>query len=211
MTAHVDAVVEAPWFETAPPWPWPIADVAPFNWLTISGSSSDAVVGSVFARLVTDNSIPLSSNPGRVLEGVLADEELILPGGLRVRNDQILIGPGCCGGLERWREWIALLDSGDSPWLGHDPWPWAECVGDCVRVWADGGMNAMRGGEHIDLDRAWLVDALHRIREDLLGFLECARRWSEKFAFPRSAELVTRLDLAFQISAPIEIGNRGAV
>lgn len=47
---------------------------------------------------------------------------LIAPGGLRIRDTSrgIAVNPGCCFGLENWRDWLDVADGG-TPWLGHDP------------------------------------------------------------------------------------------
>ncbi|MDX8054259.1 hypothetical protein SK571_33225 [Lentzea sp. BCCO 10_0798] len=44
------------------------------------------------------------------------------PGGTEVRDTGagVRVGPGCCAGLESWRERARLLD-GEVPWLGHSP------------------------------------------------------------------------------------------
>ncbi|WP_156313234.1 hypothetical protein [Micromonospora sp. HK10] len=43
------------------------------------------------------------------------------------------VTPGCCAGLEDWREWTSVLDGGQ-PWLGHDPGPEVEVRGALIRV-----------------------------------------------------------------------------
>src|SRR5438105_359893 len=45
-------VVEAPWFEGAPPWPWPIADHKAFVFFRLSSEMTAPEVGSVMAQLV---------------------------------------------------------------------------------------------------------------------------------------------------------------
>jgi hypothetical protein len=203
MSVRIVAVFEAPWFEGAPPWPWPIAEREPFSWIPLSAESTDAEVGSFFARLVTDNSIALAVDPSAILDAVVAEEELVMPGGLSIQTFPMVFGPGCCCGLEGWREWVDLVTHGTPPWLGHDPWPWAERVEDQIRVWADGGSSQERTGTHVDLERSFFIQALHAVRVDLVGFLDRAAEWSISHSFPRSRELAQRLDTAFQIRAPI--------
>lgn len=203
MSELIVPVAEAPWFEGAPPWPWPIAEREPFSWIALSGESTDAEVGSFFARLVTDNSISLEGGVDAILDAVVAEEELVMPGGLSIHSFPLVIDPGCCCGLEGWREWVDLLTHGALPWLGHDPWPWAERSEDQIRVWADGGSNRERAGSHVDLARSFFIQELHAARADLVGFLERATEWSASRPFARSAELAQRLDFAFQIREPI--------
>jgi hypothetical protein len=80
------------------------------------------------------------------VDALLAEEFLTAAGGLQVRDSTVgtVVTPGCCAGLEDWHDWAQVL-TGDSPWLGHDPGPEVEFVGDDLRVWQDGGPNRYRG------------------------------------------------------------------
>lgn len=59
------------------------------------------------------------------------------PGGLIARADGSELVPGCCCGLEGWRDWYAIRPSGQSPWLGHDPGPYIECRAAEALLWPD--------------------------------------------------------------------------
>ena len=64
----------------------------------------------------------------------------MLAGGIEVTSSAgCVVLPGCCCGIEGRHEWRTFLDTGESPWAGHDPWPWLERRSGAVRIWADGG------------------------------------------------------------------------
>ncbi|MFI0217065.1 hypothetical protein [Streptomyces lydicus] len=92
------------------------------------------------ATLVDHNSRPSTderpvADAGEQLRRLLQQEKLIAPGGLRLREIDIdvTVRPGCCCGLEDWRDWLGLLE-GDVPWLGHDPSPAIEVAEPVVRL-----------------------------------------------------------------------------
>lgn len=118
------------------------------------------------------------------MDALLAQELLIFAGGLRVCDTStgMAIVPGCCAGLEDWRDLTQAI-TGGSPWLGHDPGPEVEVVGDDLRVWQDGGPNRHRGpwaGLHLDMPRSALPERLMRAQQDLVGFLAALTAWTER-------------------------------
>ncbi len=58
-------------------------------------------------------------------------------GGLIARDGDFELVPGCCCGLESWRDWYGVRPGGHSPWLGHDPGPYLECGSERVTLWPD--------------------------------------------------------------------------
>ena len=96
---------------------------------------------------------------------------MIAPGGLRVRDTAgLTVTPGCCCGLEDWREWNQLVP-GQPLWLGHSPAPWAEHLGHAIRVWPDGGETAVppAGAYPIEIpasDLPGLTATAHRQLQD---------------------------------------------
>ncbi|MFE9207615.1 hypothetical protein [Micromonospora sp. NPDC007230] len=118
--------------------------------------------------------------------------------------------PGCCAGLEEWREWTQVI-SGGSPWLGHDPGPEAEVVDDNLRVWQDGGPNRHRGrwaGLHVDMPRSALPELLVRAQRDLAGFLTALTGWAERAGLGRRGiDLVEAVDTNFTITPPLDLAS----
>jgi len=90
------AVLETPF--TAPdPVPWLVATLEPSAWLTLDGTCGDPEVGLFAAVVANYNNIP----PGELATA----EHLIAPGGLILTDANTTIVPGCCSGLEDWRDW----------------------------------------------------------------------------------------------------------
>lgn len=78
------AVVEVPAFDAETPAPWPIKMLVPGSWLELGGDCTDEEVG-LFVAILADR-IGVRSPGGRdeVVDALLAEELLIVPGGLQV-------------------------------------------------------------------------------------------------------------------------------
>lgn len=138
----------------------PVAELSDGSWLALSGECT----GEQVERF-------LSTLTGYLQVETLAEAEvLIMQGGLRIadRRTGAVVVPGCCGGLEDWRDWLEIL-AGGSPWLGHDPSPKVEIDGDRARVWQDS--NPVRG-PYVDVPLADLPGLLLGVQRDLTAFLE---------------------------------------
>ncbi|MEV5492605.1 hypothetical protein AB0L47_32315 [Streptomyces bobili] len=122
---------------------WPVAEVESFGFL--SGELSPAEVGSAVMRIASCNDLdPDCDRPPRpadaldsFLHGLLTFDDLFAAGGLRVTDNStgVTFLPGCCDGLEDWRDWHQFIDDGSLLCIGHDPVsPVAERFGDTVRL-----------------------------------------------------------------------------
>lgn len=88
------------------------------------------------------------------------------------RSTGVIFLPGCCDGLEDWRDWHQLIDGGSTLWFGHNPVsPVAERFGDTVRLTVDAEQS---DSPVIDMS----VTELHRLladaERDLADFLALA-------------------------------------
>lgn len=206
----VQAVIEVPPLDAAPPPPWPVASVAPGSWLPLNADCTYEQIGLFVAALAARIDVPPPNGREEVVAALLSEELLIAPGGLLVcdTNREKVVVPGCCAGLEDWRDW-ALALTGDSPWLGHDPGPEIEAIGDDLRVWQDSGPNRLRGrwaGIHVDVPRHALADQLMHVRQDLIGFLTTLTRWADRISLGRrGAILAAKIDRDFAITAPLDL------
>ncbi|MFJ8436745.1 hypothetical protein ACIQ9P_36170 [Kitasatospora sp. NPDC094019] len=105
--------------------------------------------------------------------------------------------PGCCDGLEDWRDWHALVDGGSLLGFGHEPVsPIAERFGDAVRL----TVNAERSDSPvIGLTVTGLRRLLGGVERDLTAFLATAtvraRQRMPEHAGPVVAALARVLDL----------------
>ncbi|KPC58531.1 hypothetical protein [Streptomyces chattanoogensis] len=211
----VDAVLET--FDAAEFVQWPVADVPAHRLLALSGRLSPLEVGVAMATLADYNS-DSSDRDGAVVDGsalvrrLVEAECVIAPGGLRVRDtgSGVTVAPGCCCGLEDWREWLGLVD-GDVPWLGHDPSPRMECVGRVVRLWPDGGDSTdsteTPQGPPIEIPADCLTGILRTVQDELSGFLALVERWADRHVPGLAPALATKLDEDLDIGAPLLKGG----
>ncbi len=96
-------------------YPWEIATFSKGYFLPISEHLSLPEIGAVMALLIF-------YNRQKNLADIVAAKTLVLPGGIGgYANQELIIIPGCCCGLESWRDWERFLTTGNSPWCGHDP------------------------------------------------------------------------------------------
>lgn len=208
------SVVLEPVLETGPTGftLWAVAEPESYGFLPLSGALGPAEIGTAVMRVAQYNDIdtehddhpPRPSDPlGAFLHGLLTMDDLLAAGGLRVTDTAsgTVLVPGCCAGLEDWRDWLSLVD-GDShdslPFLGHDPDPLAERIGDTVRLTVD--------AEHddspvIELTVTELRHLLAGAERDLDAFLAAASRWATRhlpdtYASSVAAALARALDLS---------------
>ncbi|MEV0523321.1 hypothetical protein AB0I66_07840 [Streptomyces sp. NPDC050439] len=188
---------------------WPISDPADDRLLRLSGDLSPRQVGTAMAVLTGYNNRPRRRSERHTTDSLaqvnrlLTAECVVAPGGLRVRDTDsgVTVLPGCCFGLENWRDWQVLLEGEDEPWLGHDPGPRAEHVGATVRLWPDA---ARQEGRPIEIPRDQLRDLLRSVQDDLTGFLKCVERWASCGFAPVAGALVATLDEGFAVSAQLD-------
>ncbi|MGW7087330.1 hypothetical protein ACWGH2_28070 [Streptomyces sp. NPDC054871] len=156
---------------------WPVSGLPEDRLLRLSGDLSSRQVGTAMAVLVSYNKRPRKRGERHAGDGMerarrlLSAECVVAPGGLRIRDTVtgVTASPGCCFGLENWRDWLGLL-KGEEPWLGHDPEPRAEHAEEgIIRLRPD----AARHEElHIDIPQAELGELLGSVQDDLAGFLK---------------------------------------
>jgi hypothetical protein len=159
-------------------------------------------IGLVFAQLVDYNHIE-GRDTEALQAGIIEAESLLLPGGLQASYGKQEIDPGCCCGLEAWREWEGAL-KGSSPWLGHDPSPWVELSGNVVRVWSDGGLNEARDAFSIAFEPRHFEAEFERAGKELRAFLTLAAAWAQSAGFSDVDAVCRKLDRCFAISGPRE-------
>ncbi|WP_116244709.1 hypothetical protein [Nocardiopsis sp. FIRDI 009] len=112
---------------------WPVGGSAPYGFLPLDGALDPAGIGSAVMSVADDNDVGSSEDrptrpeesPDGFLHGLLTSDGPVTPGGLRVTDTAsgTTLVPGCCAGLETWREWCGLPDDPGPVCLGHDPSP----------------------------------------------------------------------------------------
>ncbi|WP_217710583.1 hypothetical protein [Streptomyces sp. NA04227] len=190
---------------------WPVAEIEPFGFLPLSGALSPAEVRTAVMLIAGCNDIdPDGDRPARpagaldsFLHGLLTFEAPFASGGLRVVDDSTGVGfvPGCCDGLEDWRDWYRLVEDGSVLGFGHDPVsPVAECFGDTVRL----TVNAEQSDSPvIELSVAEIRHLLAGAEQDLADFLALAAVWASEHVPDHGAPVTAALArvLGFPVSA----------
>ena len=197
------------WYADCPFWP---AESADFHFAVPRRPASHqvgAVVWALIGRSVTADDLAITAtDAAEAVDRYLAhDDEDFAPGGLRVGDDDDVIDPGCCIGLDEWRDWLHVID-GEAIYLGHDPDILVEHRGPMVRVGTSGGHLAAGSTpdparRHVDLPRHALPQLLGAVQQDLAGFLTALHPWARSVRADLADPLVAAVDRRLQISAPL--------
>ncbi|BEL04963.1 hypothetical protein Q0Z83_031540 [Actinoplanes sichuanensis] len=211
------------------PQPWRTASPPAWSWLPLDGRRTPAEVALLIAAVAaathpaeddpaeTRTARAPEDWPGPAINRLLAAPDLIVAGGLQVHDSTsaVTVTPGCCCGLETWREWPALL-GGTPPWLGHDPTPTFQDLGPYLRLWQNDGAR----GPYLDIPRADLPALLAQAHHDLNAFLPLTGAWATTWTAthgPATLDggpdpatetpgpaLMAALDRGFAVTAPLE-------
>jgi hypothetical protein len=185
---------------------WPTAGPPADRLLVLSGDLSPLEAGTAMAVLAGYNKTQRKRHdPGpadglAMLRRLVSVESVVAPGGLRLRDPAtgVTVPPGCCFGLENWREWQDLLD-GETPWLGHDPTPGVEHCGPLVRLWPDEQRPA---DQSIEVSLSEFPALLESVRSALIAFLGLVAEWTVRdFSAALAAQVVAKLDADLAMSA----------
>ncbi|PZG18520.1 hypothetical protein C1J01_14810 [Nonomuraea aridisoli] len=182
---------------------WPIAEPPDDRILALSGGLTPAEVGTAMAVIVAYAGFPAEpvADLHLTLDRHLVEAEcLIAPGGVRV-TDTVTgarILPGCCCGLESWREWADVLH-GESPWLGHGPDTDLEHTGEAVRL-------RQEPSHQVELPLADLPGLLSDVHAGLRGFLELVGAWAGETCPRAAGRLVAVLDESFHVTGSLDLG-----
>src|SRR5690606_23162434 len=177
---------------------WPIGAPPEDHFLALSGRMSPADVRTAMAVVFEYNGIPVTHLTDARLHRHLAETEgLLAPGGLRFRDTAagVTIAPGCCSGLEDWREWWGVVH-GRELWLGHDPALHVTQAEHTVRLQQDD-----EDSPYIEITRDELSGLLTTAQQHLSGFLGLARRWAAATTPDAATRLISALDQHLEITA----------
>ncbi|MET7620464.1 hypothetical protein [Streptomyces sp. NPDC005408] len=189
---------------------WPVAEFETYGFLPLSGVLSPAEVGTAVMRIADyndidpeDDSPPRPTDPlGAFLHGLLTMDDLLSPGGLRVTDTAtgITFLPGCCNGLEEWRDWLEVVDGDGRASFGHDPSPLAERLGSTVQLTVDAEQD---DSPVIELPVAELRPLLAGAERDLADFLKLAADWAAQHLPNHVTPVTTALAQALDLPAPV--------
>ncbi|MFI5762456.1 hypothetical protein ACIA8F_16120 [Streptomyces sp. NPDC051563] len=187
---------------------WQVAELQRFAFLPLGGELSPAEVGAAVASIAGWNDAdarlpPRPADPlASFLHGLLTLDELFVAGGLEVTDTAagVTFQPGCCDGLEDWRDWHRLADGGSLLGFGHDPVsPVAERSGRTVRL----TVNEQQGDSPvIELSVAELLGLLDVAERHLAGFLALATDWMPHHLPGHRGPVTAALARALDLPAP---------
>lgn len=185
---------------------WPTASQPAGHLLPLSGQLDPASVGTGIA-VIASYGFPDSDDPSApaLIQHVISSECLIAPGGLRIRDTGtgVTVNRGCCCGLENWRDWQNLPGE-ETPWLGHDPSPWIEHLGQNIRVWPDGGFReTCAGATPIEITTSQLPGLIDTAHRQLREFLDLIEPWAVALGQPGARELAPAIDRHFHITGGV--------
>ncbi|WP_406362543.1 hypothetical protein [Streptomyces sp. NBC_00715] len=188
---------------------WPIGEHESYGHLVLNGELTPAEVGTAVMRIAACNDFepeeehgPCPTDPlGSFLHGLLTMPDLFAAGGFRVTDNAtgtVFVDPGCCNGLETWRDWLEVLDGTGYSSFGHDPFSVAERVGDGVRLTFDA--HGTDVGPVIELPTDHVRRLVAGAEQDVRDFLGLVGTWAERqlpaHAAAVTAALARALDLA---------------
>lgn len=187
---------------------WPVGEHASYGYLVLNGELTPAEVGTAVMRIAECNDFepeeehgPCPTDPlGAFLHGLLTMPDLFAAGGFRVTDNAtgtVFVEPGCCNGLEAWRDWLEVLDGTGCAYFGHDPSSVAERVGDSVRLTLDA--HAKDGSPVIELPAAQVRTLVAGAQQDLRDFLGVAGNWAEKHLPTHAAAVAAALARALDL------------
>ncbi|MEU2227739.1 hypothetical protein [Streptomyces sp. NPDC018347] len=178
---------------------WPIGEPGSYDYLVLDGELTPAEIGTAVMRIASCNDFepeeehgPCPTDPlGTFLHGLLTMPDLFAAGGFRVTDTAtgtVFVEPGCCSGLESWRDWLEVLDGIGCCYFGHDPSSMAERVDDTVRLTFD--VHGEEDSPVVELPVDQVRMLVTGAQRDLRDFLSLAGSWAEQH-LPAQAAAVT--------------------
>jgi hypothetical protein len=176
----IEAIVDVGSFGgIASPW---IISKDEFGWVRIFAGISDDEIGSVMlsaCRLSSEEVIKETAL--ETLKAFGSDEGFVLEGGLLLKeNGDIKVGPGCCGGLENWRDWLAVPSGIVDIWTGHDPQSLIEINEGVIKIWNDRENKDEKQSIEFGIEK--MIRRLENVEKDLKDFLYRLGQWTENLA-----------------------------
>ncbi|MEV6576248.1 hypothetical protein [Streptomyces sp. NPDC051577] len=187
---------------------WPVGEHDSYGYLVLNGRLTPAEVGTAVMQIADCNDAEpeeehgsCPADPlGAFLYGLLTIPDLIAAGGFRVTDNvtgTVFLEPGCCNGLETWRDWLEVLDGTDCAYFGHDPSSVAERVNDVVRFTFDA--QGADGSPVIELPVEQVRGLVSDAQQDLQDYLSLAGTWAEQHLPAHAAAVTTALARALDL------------
>jgi hypothetical protein len=133
-----------------------------------------------------------------VLAQAAAEARLIAAGGIEVvHGGRVVLSPGCCCGLEHWREWITFAEGGRPADSGHQPPPLVERLpSGILRIGYESAPDAA-----VEIPAEELRGALRAVESDLAAFVTSLAEWAGHRAPASAAAFAAVIDRAFSLTS----------
>ncbi|MFE5210069.1 hypothetical protein [Streptomyces sp. NPDC056600] len=202
---------------------WPVGEYEAYGYLALHGRLTPTEVGRAVMQVARYNDYEPEAEhgqcpadpPGAFLHGLLTLPDLLAAGGFRVTEaatGTVFVEPGCCNGLETWRDWLEVLDGTGRCSFGHDPSSAAERVDDAVRLTFD--VDGTDDGPVIELPVDEVRTLVAGAERDLRDFLGLAGIWAGQHLPEHSAAVTAALARALDLTPPpgtsVPLTSRGA-
>jgi hypothetical protein len=156
-------------------------------------------MGTFFAALCVGES---SDSVESCLRIIRDEDALIACGGFEISDGLVQIRPSCCSGIENWREWRIFLETGVSPWMGHDPYGWAERKENEIVLWTDGATTTpcAKSGPSIATSFQVFDSALSKGEKRLKSFFSELPQWLNRVGRGDATDILRKIEHHFKIN-----------
>lgn len=167
---YIKPVIREPYYDKPV---WIDCDVTRKEFTFLSLNSSESDVELFLLHLFGYNGIDTSRSFYESFKELFKEDEVAVLGGVAfIQDDETIILPSCCCGLEEIQSISYSIKNRQSPWLGHDPSPEIIYYDDHVLVWSDNPETQKDGLYSIRFTYKDLHESLEKCKDDLLGFIE---------------------------------------
>ncbi len=170
----IEAVIENCKFEEHQPW---IISRNETAYIRLYAGIDDEEIGSVMLSACSLSSGEIIKETAlETLNEFVANEGFVLEGGLLFKeNDETKIIPGCCCGLEDWKEWLDVPSGKCGIWTGHDPESLIEINDGNIKIWQD--RKNKNENQSIEFTVEEMFEKLKQVEKDLQNFLFRLKQW----------------------------------
>ena len=164
--------------------PWVISKSDDYlSFIRLYAGISDEELGAVMYIACSYNSRSenelIKESAVETLQTFISEEDFVMPGGLAFKkNDELIITPGCCCGLEEWNTWFEVPNGETSIWNGHDLITEIEIENEQIRVYEYAENEIEKSS--IEFSVSEMTELLLNAEKDLKDFLVRLAQWTNK-------------------------------
>ncbi|PJN54342.1 hypothetical protein PAEVO_10630 [Paenibacillus sp. GM2FR] len=192
---YTKAIIIEPYYECPI---WIENDVTRKEYTILDAESKEEDVVLFLILLFGYNHINVKQSLEESFNELFNEERVALSGGIGFFEDNKLILPSCCCGLEDWSEVSNSVKSRTSPWLGHDPNPGMIYDENHVKVWSDDPDRSTETQEtlyFIEYEYEELLRSLDKTKEELTSFIrEPLFRWINRKSVETANQMIIKME-----------------